>query len=182
MHQPARLTISSVTALVLLALGLSGCATGPQPEVPAAPAVGPTLPPAFPPDPGRLDGFLARMPDWVKVAVEFRHPAWHTGPTLEILRRRRSAYCIMDGAGLPTLLEETAPFVYVRMHGPDQAHLYRGSYQDDRLSHWAELTARWAGRGLEVFLYFNNDADGYAVQNARTLQQMVDRNPPARPL
>ncbi len=33
----------------MLALGLSGCATGPQPEVPAAPAVGPTLPPAFPP-------------------------------------------------------------------------------------------------------------------------------------
>ena len=49
MHQPARLTFSSATALVLLALGLSGCATGPQPETPAAPAVGPALPPAFPP-------------------------------------------------------------------------------------------------------------------------------------
>ena len=49
MHQAVRLTISSTAALVLLALGLSGCATGPQPEVPAAPAVGPTLPPAFPP-------------------------------------------------------------------------------------------------------------------------------------
>ena len=49
MHQPARLTFSSAAALVLLTLGLSGCATGPQPETPAAPAVGPTLPPAFPP-------------------------------------------------------------------------------------------------------------------------------------
>lgn len=49
MYQPARLTFSSAAALVLLALGLSGCATGPQPEVPAAPATGPTLPPAFPP-------------------------------------------------------------------------------------------------------------------------------------
>ncbi|MGB7694566.1 MAG: hypothetical protein WBM12_17040, partial [Pseudolabrys sp.] len=49
MHQPAHLTISSVTALVLLAIGLSGCATGPQLELPAAPATGPTLPPAFPP-------------------------------------------------------------------------------------------------------------------------------------
>jgi hypothetical protein len=49
MHQPARLTFSSAAALVLLVLGLSGCATGPSPETPAAPAVGPTLPPAFPP-------------------------------------------------------------------------------------------------------------------------------------
>src|SRR6187401_768793 len=49
MHQPARLTFSSAAVLVLLALGLSGCATGPTPETPAAPAVGPTLPPAFPP-------------------------------------------------------------------------------------------------------------------------------------
>ena len=46
---PPASRISSVAALVLLALGLSGCATGPQPELPAAPAIGPALPPAFPP-------------------------------------------------------------------------------------------------------------------------------------
>lgn len=50
MIQPARPTFSSAAALVLFALGLSGCATGPQPELPAAaPADLPTLPPAFPP-------------------------------------------------------------------------------------------------------------------------------------
>ena len=48
MRQPARPTFSSAIALVLIALGLSGCATGPSPEIPAAPA-GPALPPAFPP-------------------------------------------------------------------------------------------------------------------------------------
>jgi hypothetical protein len=49
MHQPARLRFSSAIAVVLLAIGLSGCATGPSPETPAAPALGPALPPAFPP-------------------------------------------------------------------------------------------------------------------------------------
>jgi len=49
MRQPTRLTFLSAAAVVLLTLGLSGCATGPSPEMPAAPAVGPTLPPAFPP-------------------------------------------------------------------------------------------------------------------------------------
>jgi hypothetical protein len=49
MNQLARPTFSSAAALVLFALGLSGCATGPQLEQPAAPADLPTLPPAFPP-------------------------------------------------------------------------------------------------------------------------------------
>jgi hypothetical protein len=40
---------STALILVLFALGLSGCATGPQLEQPGAPAVVPTLPPAFPP-------------------------------------------------------------------------------------------------------------------------------------
>lgn len=49
MTQPVRPPFSSAAALVLVALGIAGCATGPQPEQPAAPAVVPTLPPAFPP-------------------------------------------------------------------------------------------------------------------------------------
>jgi hypothetical protein len=46
LHRPA---LSSALALGLLALGLAGCATGPQVEQPAAPSIGPALPPAFPP-------------------------------------------------------------------------------------------------------------------------------------
>ena len=46
LHRPA---LSSAFALTFLALGLAGCATGPQLEQPAAPSVVPTLPPAFPP-------------------------------------------------------------------------------------------------------------------------------------
>jgi hypothetical protein len=46
LHRPA---LSSALVLACLALGLAGCATGPQLEQPAAPSVVPTLPPAFPP-------------------------------------------------------------------------------------------------------------------------------------
>src|SRR5689334_4850587 len=50
MNPSHRHVFSGAAALALLALGLSGCATGPQPEQPAAaPEVLPTLPPAFPP-------------------------------------------------------------------------------------------------------------------------------------
>jgi hypothetical protein len=49
MTQPVRRLFLSTAALVVVAIGIVGCATGPQPEQPAAPAVAPTLPPAFPP-------------------------------------------------------------------------------------------------------------------------------------
>ena len=49
MSLPDRPAISRAAVLVLCALGLTACATGPQPEQPAAPAIVPTLPPAFPP-------------------------------------------------------------------------------------------------------------------------------------
>src|SRR5258708_15973539 len=49
MSHPNRPTLSTALALTVLALGLAGCATGPQLDQPAAPAVVQTLPPAFPP-------------------------------------------------------------------------------------------------------------------------------------
>ena len=36
------------------------------------------------------------------------------------LERSGAAYCIMSGSRLPCILRATAPFVYVRLHGPDQ--------------------------------------------------------------
>ena len=39
----------------------------------------------------------------------------------------------MSGVNLPDVLRATAPFDYVRLHGPDQRHLYAGSYPDDDL-------------------------------------------------
>ena len=44
-----RPSLSAVFIIGIFALGLSGCATGPTPEQPLAPAGGPALPPAFPP-------------------------------------------------------------------------------------------------------------------------------------
>ncbi|MFZ2094520.1 MAG: hypothetical protein WAU99_22510, partial [Pseudolabrys sp.] len=49
MNHPNRPALSVAIALGVFALGLPGCATGPQVEQPGVPAGGPALPPAFPP-------------------------------------------------------------------------------------------------------------------------------------
>ena len=108
------------------------------------------------------------------VAVEFRHPSWHGDEAVfELLERHGAAYCVMSGAHLPCLLRATAPFVYVRLHGPDPNHLYAGSYSDDDLAWWAARIAEWRGQGRAVFAYFNNDGGGNAVRNAARLRAMV---------
>jgi uncharacterized protein YecE (DUF72 family) len=131
------------------------------------------LPPTLERDDARLEYFLDRLPWWVPVAVELRHPSWEDESVFDLLERHRAAYCVMSGAGLPCVLRATAPFVYLRLHGPDHEHLYGGSYSEEDLGWWAERIREWEGTGHEVYAYFNNDGGGNAVRNARTLRAFL---------
>ena len=50
-------------------------------------------------DDARLEHFLDVVPDWVRVAVEMRHPSWHDPHVYEILERHRAAYVVISGPG-----------------------------------------------------------------------------------
>lgn len=131
------------------------------------------LPPSWAFDHPRLAYFLERVPRGLRVCVEFRNPTWLQDSIFALLAEHRAAYCVMSGAGLPCVLRATAPFVYVRLHGPDNHHLYAGSYSDDDLGWWADRIREWQDMGRHVFVYFNNDGDGNAVRNALKLKRMV---------
>lgn len=131
------------------------------------------LPPTMERDDARLDYVLSQRPPWIRVAVELRHETWHCEEVYELLERHRSAYVVLSGAKLPCVLRATAPFVYVRFHGPDHEHLYAGSYADADLDWWADRIREWERDGREVFAYFNNDGHGYAVHNARALRHRL---------
>lgn len=131
------------------------------------------LPPSQPRDDARLAYFLRLVPEWIRVAVEFRHPSWHCEATFALLAEHGTAYCVMSGANLPCVLRATTDFVYVRMHGPDHHHLYAGSYPDADLKWWADRIREWSLAGQDVYVYFNNDGNANAVRNARTLQTLL---------
>jgi uncharacterized protein YecE (DUF72 family) len=105
--------------------------------------------------------------------VEFRHPSWDHPDVYRLLERHGAAYCVMSGANLPCILRATAPFVYIRLHGPDHEHLYGGSYSDEDLRWWADRIREWRGAGKDVYAYFNNDGGGNAVRNADTLRWLL---------
>ncbi|HET8603927.1 MAG TPA: DUF72 domain-containing protein [Marmoricola sp.] len=136
------------------------------------------LHPAHERDDERLDTFLSLLPDWMRVAVEFRHPSWHVEEVMQVLERHGAAYVVMSGANLPCVLRATAPFVYVRLHGPSDQALYAGSYSDADLRWWAERIREWQAQDREVFAYFNNDGEGHAVVNADTLRTLLGQRVP----
>ena len=125
-------------------------------------------------DDARLAYFLELLPSGIRTAVEFRHRSWHDDQVFDLLERHGAGYCVMSGARLPCVLRATAPFVYVRMHGPDPDHLYAGSYPRDSLAWWADRIREWNAQGREVYVYFNNDGDGNAVRDAETLRELLD--------
>jgi uncharacterized protein YecE (DUF72 family) len=124
-------------------------------------------------DDERLAWFLACLPRELRVAVELRNPSWDAEDVYRLLEDHGAAYCVMSGAGLPCRLRATAPFVYVRLHGPDHQHLYAGSYSDQDMHWWADRIREWQAGGRDVYAYFNNDGNGNAVRNARTLASLV---------
>ena len=124
-------------------------------------------------DDARLDGFLASVPKTIRVAMELRHPSWDDPAVYALLKRRRAAYVVMSGGGLSCIPRATTDLVYVRMHGPDPATMYTGSYSDDELRSWAGRIAGWDGEGRDVWMYFNNDLYGNAVRNAVFLRDLL---------
>jgi len=136
------------------------------------------LPPGLARDDARLGYFLDRWPSDLPLAVEFRHPSWVDDAVFATLEAHRAAYVVMSGARLPCVLRATSDVVYVRLHGPDQQHLYGGSYSDDAMGWWADRIAEWLGQGRDVYAYFNNDADANAVRNAATLRDQLAQRVP----
>ena len=106
-----------------------------------------------------------------RVAFEFRDQSWFCKDIYKTLEKYNAGLVIADsGENWPTEEIITANFVYLRFHGEA---LYSSNYPKGELENWAKKIKKWFSKGLDVYGYFNNDALGYAVENARTLAKMV---------
>lgn len=72
------------------------------------------------------------------------------------------------------MLRATSDFVYVRLHGPDDHHMYGGSYSDADLLWWRDRLREWDAAGIDVYAYFNYDGHANAVRNALRLREMLE--------
>jgi len=128
------------------------------------------LPENFHRDDERLTGWLEAVPPGMHT-IEFRHQSWFAPEVMDALRRNRVALTIGDHPKRPfQTYEVTAPWRFIRFHYGSRGR--RGNYSATELECWARRIAGWR-RTDEVFAYFNNDWNGFAPANARTLGAML---------
>jgi uncharacterized protein YecE (DUF72 family) len=120
--------------------------------------------------------------------LEPRHDTFLNAECARLLRRLDVALSVTDSPDWSYAEEPTTNFMYVRLHG--STALYSSSYSDEELDHWAQRVRSWhegreppnarriskappRRRAMDVYVYFDNDAAGHAIANARGLQQRL---------
>jgi len=131
------------------------------------------LPPGFKADREILRQFahLLKATGFPRHALEFRHPSWLTSEMETVLVDFGLGRVAADSK--TCMVEEVGggDFVYFRRHGPGGR--YDVLYSEDALQEDARRAQKWLAMGRDVYVYFNNDARGYAPHNATQLLQMI---------
>lgn len=132
------------------------------------------LPPNMHRDDDRLVSFLSTLPRGIKHVFEFRHQSWLDESVFEALHKYNIGLCVFDMPSLTCPLVATADFAYVRFHG--STGLYSSCYTDEELAGWAGRLADLAASLKATYIYFNNDAEAFAVRNAKTLRGYLEKS------
>lgn len=127
----------------------------------------------------RLEGFLRlisvnqrldqRKSAKIRFAFEFRHKTWCDKKIYNLLKKYKVAWVIADSPRYPKAEVVTAGFVYIRMHG--SKILFSSKYTKKELQDLAKKIKKWQ-KTADVYVYFNNDAYGYALENAKQLLEL----------
>jgi uncharacterized protein YecE (DUF72 family) len=128
------------------------------------------LPESFHRDEHTLGHLLDRLPGG-RHAIELRHPSWFVKNVYELLRAHDVALVLGDHPQRPFQTHQaTASWRYIRFHYGTRGR--RGNYSHTELEEWAQQLHRWRSTH-EMLVYFNNDWEGFAPNNALWLQRRL---------
>lgn len=112
----------------------------------------------------------------LRYAIEPRHESWLSDEALAELQAQDVALVAADTAGRhPFSLARTAGFAYIRLHGSTQ--LYASRYEDPEIDTWAQRVRALRDAGVDVHVYFDNDAQAHAPHDALRLMEKVEGTP-----
>jgi uncharacterized protein YecE (DUF72 family) len=139
-----------------------------------SPKLGPVLwqlPGNFRRNDQRLAAALEALPPG-RHCFEFRHASWFAEPVYDLLRKHGAALVIGDRPEVKEFQshELTTNWTYVRFHYGSRGR--RGNYSESELEEWARRFESWR-RKVEIFAYFNNDWEVFAVRNALWLKRRL---------
>jgi len=119
----------------------------------------------------RLQSFLELLQAYPqqRYTFEFRHPSWLILQVYELLERAGAALCLPVSPTVPLDIRLTASWTYIRMHC---GHKGIG-YSETELVTWTSHIHSFLAQGVDVYVYFNNDPDGYAIRDAQHLHELL---------
>ena len=129
------------------------------------------LPPSLHKDLPRLETFARLLPKEPAAVFEFRHQSWYDDETFKLLDKLGVGFCVHDMPGNESPRAVTGDIVYLRFHGTSGR--YAGSYPESQLRDWAGWLKDQARSTRAIYAYFNNDAHGHAVKNAKQLREFL---------
>ncbi|MBC8387054.1 MAG: DUF72 domain-containing protein [Actinobacteria bacterium] len=129
------------------------------------------MPPNMKKDKERLKKFLEILPKNCSYAFEFRDESWFCNDIYRLLNKFRCAIVISSSPKFPIHYKITGNFCYMRMHG--NRELYSSSYTEDELRKVAKFISKNQKNNIQTYIYFNNDIEGYAVDNAKLLLELI---------
>lgn len=143
-------------------------------------------------DPADFEAFLKLLPKSLegralRHAVEVRHESFRDPDFVTLLRDYEVAAVVAGDSDYPQIANVTAPFVYARIMGTEEAHPL--GYTEPALDLWAQRAKQWAAgktpKGLEsvgrreadgkprnVFLYV---ISGHKIRNPAAAQALIAR-------
>jgi uncharacterized protein YecE (DUF72 family) len=131
------------------------------------------LPPNMKRNDDILETFISNLPKDCMHVIEFRNESWLCNSVFNTMRNYNIGLCVFDMPDLNCPLITTADFGYIRFHGSTQ--LYSSRYSDKELRDWAQKIGKLENRVTSFYIYFNNDAQAYAIDNALTMQDLLSR-------
>jgi uncharacterized protein YecE (DUF72 family) len=127
------------------------------------------LPGRFKKDIERLRNFLVSIRKYkIRPVFEFRNTDWWDDEVFELLRDEGACFCWYDMEGQKTPEATTTDFLYVRMHGGRA--MYQSKYTTGELEKLAKKI--YKSKIKDIYIYFNNDYNAYAVENALKLKEV----------
>jgi uncharacterized protein YecE (DUF72 family) len=128
------------------------------------------LPPRWRCNIERLETFITALPKDKIHVFEFRDDSWHTKEVFKTLDSHHVSFCIHDMPYVKCPEIAIGKVAYLRFHGA--AAIYKGGYPTRTLKKWADWISTQAKR-RDVYAYFNNDAEGHAVEDAMKLKRLL---------
>ena len=136
------------------------------------------LPPSLQKDLDLLEVFIKLLPKRKTAVFEFRHESWYLDDIYELLDKSGAGFCIHDMPGKESPPIVTGNIIYIRFHGITGR--YSGSYPNSQLQNWADWLKDQAKKVRAIYVYFNNDAHGHAIKNAKQLKSLLNSRLPVR--